>query len=187
VFASRPISLLVSKRASVFLIIVLSHAWVGAWHKMGFGLDDWIYYILYIHNSGLQVIQCYCCSTHFPVHCYTHTHTLGFSVFTSCLLETDLSVCNFKSHMKSSLHHLILFLALIPQLPIPKTRLHSTPLLPSSYAGRLESRPFTSNSTTVLFSTWSHFLTVPFYNPLAWTTQKTQPLLLGRCVYRSVT
>jgi hypothetical protein len=25
-------------------------------YKMGFGLDDWIYYTLYIHNSELQAI-----------------------------------------------------------------------------------------------------------------------------------
>jgi hypothetical protein len=50
------------------------------WLYMGFGFDDWIYCTLYIHNSGLEVIQRYC---------YLHTlqftipHTLGFSVFTS--------------------------------------------------------------------------------------------------------
>jgi hypothetical protein len=28
-------------------------------YRTGFGLDDWIYCTLYIHNSGLQVIQRY--------------------------------------------------------------------------------------------------------------------------------
>jgi hypothetical protein len=28
-------------------------------YTTGFGLDDWIYCTLYIHNSGLQVIQLY--------------------------------------------------------------------------------------------------------------------------------
>jgi hypothetical protein len=38
------------------------------------------------------------------------------------------------------------FLATILQLPIPKTRLNSTPLLPSSYPGRLASRNSTNSS-----------------------------------------
>jgi hypothetical protein len=44
---------------------------------------------------------------------FTVTHELGFSVFTSRILETYLwpSYCNFKSHMKSSFH------SLIPSLP----------------------------------------------------------------------
>jgi hypothetical protein len=42
--------------------------------------------------------------------------------------------------MKSSLHHLIPFFALILRPPVPKTRLHSIPLLPSSYPCRLASR-----------------------------------------------
>jgi hypothetical protein len=42
---------------------------------------------------------------------FTATQALGFSVFTSRILATDLqqSHCNFKSHMKSSLHSLIHF------------------------------------------------------------------------------
>jgi hypothetical protein len=38
------------------------------------------------------------------------------------------------------------FLAIILQLPIPKTRLNSIPLLPSSYPGRLASRNSTNSS-----------------------------------------
>jgi hypothetical protein len=43
-------------------------------YKTGFGLDDWIYCILYIHDSGLQPIQCYRCSAHFQ---FTVAHALG--------------------------------------------------------------------------------------------------------------
>jgi hypothetical protein len=45
---------------------------------------------------------------------FTVTHALGFSVFTSRILPTDLSLshCNFKAHMKFSLHSLIYFLPL---------------------------------------------------------------------------
>jgi hypothetical protein len=66
------------------------------------------------------------------------------------------------------------FLAIILQLPIPKTRLNSIPLLSASYPGRLSSR----NSTFFLdyCSLFSLLLTVSFYNPSARTAQKTQPL-----------
>jgi hypothetical protein len=42
---------------------------------------------------------------------FTVPHTLEFSVFTSRILETDLSqsLCNVKSNMKSSLQNLIPF------------------------------------------------------------------------------
>jgi hypothetical protein len=32
---------------------------LGVTYKTGFGLDDWIYCTLYIHNSELQAIQRY--------------------------------------------------------------------------------------------------------------------------------
>jgi hypothetical protein len=46
-------------------------------------------------------------------------HALGFSIFTSRILATDLHLPprHLKSHMKSSFHHLIPFLALILRLP----------------------------------------------------------------------
>jgi hypothetical protein len=49
--------------------------------------------------------------------------------------------------MKTFLHNNS-FLAIIPKLPIPKTRLNSTALLPSSYSGRLASQS-TANSFQV--------------------------------------
>jgi hypothetical protein len=79
-----------------------------AW-LMSSGLDDWIYwhpihttreYRQYSTIADLQTLQ------------FTVTHALGFSESTSRMLETDLqqSPCQFKSHMKSSLHRLIPFL-----------------------------------------------------------------------------
>jgi hypothetical protein len=50
---------------------------IGVTYKTGFVLDDWIYCTLYIHNSGLQAIQRYLCSAHFPVHRYTSTRFLS--------------------------------------------------------------------------------------------------------------
>jgi hypothetical protein len=89
---------------------------------------------------------------------FTVTHTLGFSVFTSRILVTDLSQshCHFKSHMESSSQSLVPILAIILQLPIPKTRLNS---IPSSYLGRLASRNSTLHfPTRLLFSTAENFL-----------------------------
>jgi hypothetical protein len=57
-----------------------------------------------------------------------------------------LTYCNFKPHVKSSWHSLIPFPSLILQLPIPKTRINSIPLLPSSYPGRLASWNLTLHS-----------------------------------------
>jgi hypothetical protein len=57
-------------------------------YKTGFGLDDWIYCTLSIHNLGLQVIQCYHWSTY--TLCSSPLHALWFSVFTSHILATDL-------------------------------------------------------------------------------------------------
>jgi hypothetical protein len=106
---------------------------------------------------------------------FTVTDKLGFSVFTSRILTTDSSQsqCHFKSHMKSSLHRIIPFIALI--LTIPKIRFHSIPLLPTSYRGRLASQ----NSTLHFRLDYSASITsiassVSYYNRSARTTQKTQ-------------
>jgi hypothetical protein len=53
--------------------------------------------------------------------------------------------------MKSSFHSLIPFFAIILQLPIPKTRLSSIPLLPSSCPCRLASEISTRPDSTKLF------------------------------------
>jgi hypothetical protein len=65
--------------------------------------------LIYLHSSGLQVIQHYRYSPQFQ---FTVAHALGLSVFTSRILATDLSQsrCHFNSHITSSWHSLILFL-----------------------------------------------------------------------------
>jgi hypothetical protein len=64
---------------------------LGVTYKKGFGLDYWI--------DTLQ---------------FTVAQALGFSVFTSHILAWIYkSHCNFKSHMKSSLHSWIHFLPLL--------------------------------------------------------------------------
>jgi hypothetical protein len=84
------------------------------------------------------------------------THALGFSVFTSRILATDLlqSHCHFKPRMKS-LHRLIPFLPFL----LSHVRLSSPELDPVLFR--------------LLFGTPSHLLTVLFYNPSAWTPRKT--------------
>jgi hypothetical protein len=131
---------------------ILSRVWIN--YRRGFGLDDWIYCTLYavdLHTSQ-----------------FTVAHALGFSVFTSRLLATDLSQshCNFKSYMKPSLHRLIPFLARILRLPITRTRLHSILLLPRSYPDRMESRSSTLHCLLlILLSITPSRLLCPFITP----------------------
>jgi hypothetical protein len=82
-------------------------------------------HLIHSHSSGLLVMQRYRYSTHFQL---TVAHALGFSVFTSRILATDLSEfhCNFKPHVKFFWHRLIPFLTIILQLPV--LRLDSTTL-----------------------------------------------------------
>jgi hypothetical protein len=156
---------------------IFSH--VEVTYKLGFGLDDWIYCTLYIHNSGLRAIQHYRWSTPFTVHCYTGTRILSLTVTSN--------------HTWSlSFHSLIPFLPLFCSCQF--WRLNSVQFLCSQAhipAGwHPETRLFISDYCSckiwVLFFTWSCLLTVSSYNPLALTTQKMQPLLLRRHVYWSV-
>jgi hypothetical protein len=79
-------------------------------YKRGFGLDVWIYCTLYIHT--VRDYRQYSAIAILHTLQFTFTHALGFSVFTSRILATDLCLTNFKSHMKSSLHRIIPFLPL---------------------------------------------------------------------------
>jgi hypothetical protein len=103
-------------------------------------------------------------NTDFTVHLYTHT--LGFSVFISLILATDLSQppSNFKSHMKCYLHSLIPFLPLLCIWQFRRLESFSTPLLPSPYPGRLAPRNFTlsSQQLTELNSLYFWQLTAPW-------------------------
>jgi hypothetical protein len=91
-------------------------------YKKGLGLDDWIHWHLihthrdYRQHSAIAILH---------TLQFTIAHALGFSVFTSRILATDLlqSPCNFKSHMKSSCHNLITFLPFLLnhlELPFPE-------------------------------------------------------------------
>jgi hypothetical protein len=78
-------------------------------YKTGFEIYVWIYCTLYIHNSGLQAIQCYCWSAHFTL---LHTHYCSQSPLVLSRQRIYKSHCQFKSHMESSFHSRIPFLPL---------------------------------------------------------------------------
>jgi hypothetical protein len=136
---------------------------VGVTYKTGSGLDDWIYCTLYIHTT--RDYRQYNAIADLLAHTlqFTVTHALEFSSFISRILATDLSVS-----LSLQIAHGVFFsqpnssLALILRLPIPKTGLHSIPLLPSSYPGRLASR-----SSTLHFCL--DCCCIHSYNHFAWT------------------
>jgi hypothetical protein len=143
-------------------------------YKMGFGLDDWIYRTFYIHI--VRDHRQYRAIAILHTFQFTVARALGFSIFTSRILATDLSQSHwhFNSHTKSSWHSLIPFLSfLLNRLRLPSPELES-------FLGYC----FILSATTLLYS--RRLLIVPFYNSWAQTTQNAQPLLLRRRVYWSV-
>jgi hypothetical protein len=120
---------------------------------MDSGLYDWIYWHLIYSTRNYRQLQRYRYS---HILQFTVTHALGSSVFTSPILATDVwqSHCHFKSHMKTSFHSLIHFLPfLLNHLRLPSPELD----------------PILDNNEIKLPS-------LSLHNPLARTTQKTQPL-----------
>jgi hypothetical protein len=120
---------------------------------------------LFTQYSDLRATQRYRHSTHFPVHHYTRTRVLSLRVVTWQRIFKSLTV-NFKSHMKSSCHSLILFLPFL-QLSIQFQAHH-----PASWLLQLDSILDWTPTTTVLFCQ-----TLP-YNHFAWTSKKTQDSLV---------
>jgi hypothetical protein len=92
--------------------------------------------------------------------CSSPLHALGFLVFTSHILATDLSQshCHFKSHMKSSLHRLI------PFVPLLSTQFNSSaPKLISRQAG--VSKPTLHSMLLNLIFLYNHFARNPRKTP----------------------
>jgi hypothetical protein len=101
---------------------------------------------------------------------FTVTHTLGFSVFTSRILVTDLqqSHCHIKSRMKFSFH------SLIPVLPLFfNCQLSSSALTLISWQAAVSKLDSTLNGLN-----WTLL-----YNHFARTTQKTQSLYCWEGVF----
>jgi hypothetical protein len=123
---------------------------------MDFGLDDWIYWHL-IHTA--RDYRQYSALADLHSLQFTVTHTLGFSVFTSCILATELqqSHCHFKSHMKSSFHSLPPFLPLFCNCQF---RGLNSARIPVSW--HPETRLFTPR---LLFYTVRHFLITTLHEP----------------------
>jgi hypothetical protein len=101
----------------------------------------------------------------------TVAHTLGFSIFTSPILATDLwqSHCNFKSHVKSSWHHVIPFL---PFLQLPILRILSTTVVYFTVLHRL---------LLLLLPSCQTLLITTLHGP-----HGKQPVLLMKPVYHAV-
>jgi hypothetical protein len=129
-------------------------------------LDDWIYCTLYIHTLW----ECAQYSAIAILHTFqfTVTHALGFSVFTSRILATDLSQCHwhFKSHLKSYWYSLIPFLTLLlNHLRLPSIELDPILFLLDYFTSRL----MFSNPLYIS----PRRLTVPSYNSSVRTSRKT--------------
>jgi hypothetical protein len=125
---------------------------------------------IHSHISGLQAIQRYRYSAHFPVHRFTRTKILSLhqsypgNGYITVSLSFQTTHEDFFSQPNS-------FLTIILQLPIPKTRTQF-----NSSAPKLISRQAAVpklDSSLLDYSLYSRLLTVPFYNPSALTTQKT--------------
>jgi hypothetical protein len=105
-----------------------------AWRVLEWWLDS--LHLIHSHNPGLQAIAI--------VHTlqFTVQLALALSVFVSRIQATDLqpSHCDFKSYVEVFFAQPNSFLAIILQLPIPKIRITSIPLLSRSCPGRLTSR-----------------------------------------------
>jgi hypothetical protein len=136
-------------------------------YKAGFGLDDWLYWLLF---TQLGTTGNYSTVAILHTFQFTVAHALGFSVFTSQILVTVIKPphCNFYSHIKSSLHFLCHFSAGV--------KFNSSAPNPISWQAGAPQLDYTLLSWTLL------------YNHFTLTTLKTQPFsfLEGRRVYSAV-
>jgi hypothetical protein len=159
-------------------------AGVRVTYKKVFGLDDWIYWHLIDTTRNYRQ---YSAIAHLHNLQSTVAHALGLSVVTSRILATDLkqSHWHFKLHMKSSFRSLISFLPLFFNYQF--RRLDSIQFLCTQVhipeGCRLETR-LSSILDYYHTTLWCRTL---LSNHCARTTQNTQPLLLRRRVYWSVT
>jgi hypothetical protein len=137
---------------------------------------------LYIHTT--RDYRQYSAITILHTLQYTVTHALGFSVFTSHLMATDLSQshCNFKSHMKSC-HSLVPFLPLFCSCQFRRLdSIQSQAHIPAGW--HVKARPFISDSTTLLLllrTTWSHLL-CPFITLGMDNTESTAFIVKEACL-----
>jgi hypothetical protein len=136
---------------------IVTNRGVCVTYKTGFGLDDWICCTVYSTtcNTALSLI--------YPLYnspLLTHLYSQSSLAVSWQRIYKRLTITS--NHTWS-----FPFLALILRLPIPKTRLQSIPLLPSSYPGRLASRNSTLHFPTRLlfYRLGPVFWLCPFINP----------------------
>jgi hypothetical protein len=115
-------------------------------YKTGFGLDDWIYWHLIHTNRDYRQYSA-----------ITNPYTSQFIVAHSRVLSLHLSYPGngfITVQLWLQITHEAFFsqpdsfLSIILQLPVPKTRLNSIPLLQSSYPYRMGSRNSTRLDST---------------------------------------
>jgi hypothetical protein len=123
------------KKKIVYILSLVGGEVACLTYMMGSGLNDWIYWhfthtqLGTIGNTSLSLIY-----TLYSSPSHTHTHTLRFSVFTSRIQATDLSVSlSVQRTHAAFFSQPNLFLAIILQLPTQFTS--SAPKLISWQAG----------------------------------------------------
>jgi hypothetical protein len=149
--AHKPLSLPFRCRYNKWMYLSHSLSRLGVTYKTGFGLDDWIYRTTYIYtlwttgNIPQSLFYSLCSST-----LHTDTHKGSQSSLVVSWQRIYQSYLHFKWRMKS---FFFFFAQSNSLLGIPKTRLHSIPVVPSSYPGRLASRNSTLHVSRLLFRT----------------------------------
>jgi hypothetical protein len=120
----------------------MSRVGVGVTYRRYFALNV---FTPYTFKSELQATTAIPLFPHFTVPRYTHTRIL--SLHQSCPGNGSITVSlSLQITYEAFFSQPNFFFAIILLLPIPKTRLNSIPLLPSSYPGRLASRNSTNAS-----------------------------------------
>jgi hypothetical protein len=119
----------------------------------------------YTQHSELHATQRYCLPTLYSSPLHTHQDSQSSLVVSWQRIYNSLTITS--NHTLSSLHSLINFFRVLPQLPTPKSRLNSIPLLPSSYPGRLASR-----NSTQFYTAPASFATLSFMTTLHGSRRK---------------
>jgi hypothetical protein len=149
----------------IWYLLLLSRVGVRVTYKRGFWIG-WLD-LLQLIRSQLGTAGSYSSIAILHTFQFTVIHALGFSVFTSRILATDLSQshCHFKSQMKSCLRRLISFLSIFCYCQFRRLDSNSSsPKLIYWKAG--VSKLDSSLPTRLLFCSSEHFFISTLYGPL---------------------
>jgi hypothetical protein len=143
-------------------------------YRWVFGFDDCFYCTLYIHTArDYMQLQRYRWFTHFTVHRYTLVVSWQRIYHSLTVTSNNTWSLLFKHNS---------FLAIILQLPVPKTRFHSVPLLPAGW--RPETRHFISRLLGRVF--WLCPFITPRHGPHKKLFVVKEAYLLVRCLAMDV-